>query len=40
MPDRRESLLEAAIAAVREGGYAALTQPKVGPGEAACPKVT
>jgi AcrR family transcriptional regulator len=29
MPDRRESLLEAAIAAVREGGYAALTQPKV-----------
>jgi AcrR family transcriptional regulator len=29
MPDRRESLLEAAIAAVQEGGYAALTQPKV-----------
>ena len=29
MPDRRESLLDAAIAAVREGGYAALTQPKV-----------
>jgi AcrR family transcriptional regulator len=29
MPDRRESLIEAAIAAVREGGYPALTQPKV-----------
>src|ERR1700690_4598318 len=29
MPDRRESLIEAAIAAVREGGYSALTQPKV-----------
>jgi AcrR family transcriptional regulator len=29
MPDRREILLDAAIAAVREGGYAALTQPKV-----------
>jgi len=29
MPDRRESLIEAAITAVREGGYPALTQPKV-----------
>jgi AcrR family transcriptional regulator len=29
MPDRREALIEAAIAAVREGGYPALTQPKV-----------
>jgi len=29
MPDRRESLIEAAIAAVREGGYPALTQPRV-----------
>jgi AcrR family transcriptional regulator len=29
MPDRRESLIEAAIAAVRDGGYPALTQPKV-----------
>jgi AcrR family transcriptional regulator len=29
MPDRRAILLDAAIAAVREGGYAALTQPKV-----------
>jgi len=29
MPNRRESLIEAAIAAVREGGYPALTQPKV-----------
>jgi len=29
MPDRREALIEAAIAAVREGGYSALTQPKV-----------
>jgi AcrR family transcriptional regulator len=29
MTDRRESLLQAAIAAVREGGYPALTQPKV-----------
>ena len=28
-PDRRETLIEAAITAVREGGYAALTQPKV-----------
>ena len=29
MPDRRAILLDAAIAAVREGGYAALTQPTV-----------
>ncbi len=29
MLDRRAILLDAAIAAVREGGYAALTQPKV-----------
>lgn len=29
MPDRREALLEAAIAVVREGGYPALTQPRV-----------
>jgi AcrR family transcriptional regulator len=29
MTDRRESLIEAAIAVVREGGYPALTQPKV-----------
>jgi len=29
MPDRREALLEAAIAVVREGGYPALTQTRV-----------
>ena len=29
MPDRRESLIEAAVTAIREGGYPALTQPKV-----------
>ncbi len=29
MPDRRETLLEAAVAVVREGGYPALTQPRV-----------
>lgn len=29
MPDRREMLLDAAIAVVREGGYPALTQTKV-----------
>lgn len=29
MPQRREALIAAAIAVVREGGYPALTQPKV-----------
>ena len=29
MPDRREELLDAAIVLVREGGYPALTQPRV-----------